>query len=338
MLYSPPNRGVLARMMDLLQQAMGNVVSPPVLFFALGAGAAVAKSDLELPEALGKSLSLYLMLAIGFKGGAALEGAGLGAGTVLAVGLAVGLSLALPVAAFGLLRLTSRLGPVDAAALSAHYGSISIVTFLTAAAMLADRGVPYRGELVAMAAFMETPAVVSGLLLARRGAGGARLGPAVLRKILLSGSVVLLLGSLAIGWASGQKGMAQLAPFIVDPFQGVLCLFLLDMGLLAGRRLGGVRAVGWPVAAFGIYMPLLGAALGLGASALLGYGPADGLLLMTLAASASYIVVPAAMRMALPQANPAIYVTVSLAITFPFNIVAGIPLYTAAARAVLGGG
>ncbi len=323
---------------QLLQLALGNLLSPVVLFFALGLAAGWLKSDLTIPEALSKGLSLYLMLAIGFKGGVELA-SDTASSVALALVVALVLSFSLPVLAYGLLRALTRLDVPNAAAIAAHYGSVSIVTFVAATSFLAGRAIAYEGYVVAMLALMETPAIVSGLLLARHfGAAETKtfraplFSKAVVREVFLSGSVVLLLGSFAIGWLTGTKGMAVMAPVIGDPFKAVLAIFLLDIGLLVGPRLRAFKAVGWPLVAFGLYMPLIGAAIGLAAARAIGLSAGGTALVAVLAASASYIVVPAAMRLSLPQANPAIYVTLSLAVTFPFNLVVGIPLYTSAAQ------
>ena len=325
-------------MIDTLQIAVGNLLSPMVLFFALGALAGALKSDLAIPEAVSKGVSLYLMLAIGFKGGAELAGDGDAGAIMAALAAAIVLSFSLPAIAFGLLRKLTRLDPINAAAIAAHYGSVSIVTFVAATGFLTLLGVPYEGHVVAMLALMETPAIVTGLLLARQfgGAKSDRAAPImskeVAREVFLSGGVVLLVGSFAIGWITGEEGMAVMAPAVVDPFKAILAVFLLDMGLLVGRRLREFSAMGWPLVAFGVYMPLIGALIGLMTGQLLGLSVGGVTLVAVLAASASYIVVPAAMRISLPQANPAIYVTLSLAVTFPFNLLAGIPLYYAAAQ------
>ncbi|ACI98664.1 sodium-dependent bicarbonate transport family permease [Rhodospirillum centenum] len=333
-------------MSDLIQLGLTNLISPMVLSFALGFAAAVARSDLDIPEAVGRALAIYLMFAIGFKGGAALAANGAGGGVVAAMLAALLLSAALPFLAYALLRALTRIGPVDAGAVAAHYGSISIVTFVTGSQFVTGQGIGYEGYLVAMMALMETPAIVSGLFLARRALarqggtvpGAARkdafLSQELLREILLNASVVVLVGGFLIGWATGERGMLMVKPFVADIFNGVLCLFLLDMGLVAARQLRSVKALSAPLLAFGLYMPLLGAAAGLGTAWLLGLSLGGATLLAVLTASASYIAVPAAMRLALPQANPAVYVTLSLVITFPFNVVVGIPLYFAAARAL----
>lgn len=319
-----------------LDLALANLLAPMVLFFGLGMLASFIGSDLTVPEAIAKGLALYLILAIGFKGGAHVAAHGAGADLLLALAAGMVLSLGLPAVAYFLLRRLTRLEQTDAAAVAAHYGSISIVTYIAAGQALVLAGWTAEGYMVAVAAVMEAPAIFSGLFLARgRAAPAAGEEPTLLREIAVNGSIVLLVGSFAIGWLSGPKGLEIIAPFIVDPFKGILCLFLLDMGLVAGRGLkGNLRLLGAPVVAFGLYMPLVGAVFGALAAFVLGLSPGDTTLLMTLAASASYIAVPAAMRLALPEARPAIALTLSLGITFPFNLVLGIPLYMAVAEFV----
>jgi len=324
----------------LIDTALGTLMSPMVLFFVLGLLAATLRSDLAIPEPIGKGLSLYLMLAIGFRGGVELtHGHDLGTSILWACLAAVVLSLALPVLGYLLLRSVTKLDPTNAAAVAAHYGSVSVVTFAAAMTLLEQRGIPFEAYVVALLALMEAPAIISGLFLSKTGhepvTDDAEVGHMPMREVLLSGSVVLLLGSFAIGFATGEQGMAELAPIVGAPFKGALCLFLLDMGLLTARRASELKGIGFRVAAFGLYMPLLGGAFGLLAAKLLGLSVGGATLLTVLAASASYIVVPAAMRNALPAANPALYLTLSLGITFPFNLVVGIPLYEAAAEIVI---
>lgn len=311
---------------SILDLAVANLTSPMILFFVLGLAAALARSDLNVPEAVAKGMSLYLMLAIGFKGGAGVASHGIDRTLVLALLAGAALSALMPVIAFRALLVTTRLSRVDAAAIAAHYGSISIVTFLAMSQAVASLGLDYEGYMVAVAAVMETPAIVVGLWLARTGA--APLDRQTTREVLLNGSIVLLVGSFIIGWVSGPAGLATISSFIVDPFKGVLCLFLLDMGLIAGRGLRQARdSLALPVVLFGIYMPLVGAALGLVTGHLLGLSVGGTALFAVLCASASYIAVPAAMRLALPDAKPSIYVPLSLGVTFPFNLAIGIPLY-----------
>ena len=322
---------------DILKLAGANLLSPIILSFALGLAAALARSDLSVPEAAAKALSIYLLFAIGFKGGAAVAAHGVDATLVLSLGAGIVLSLAIPFVAYALLRAITRLSVLDAAAVAAHYGSISIVTFVAATSVLTAQGIEFEGYMVAVAAAMEAPAIISALWLVTRGAGGQRIDAELWREILLNGSIVLLVGSFAIGLVTGQKGLDEIASFIVAPFKGVLCLFLLDMGLVAGRGLRqsrGVLSAG--ALGFGIVMPLIGASLGLVAALALGLSPGGTALLMVLSASASYIAVPAAMRVALPAANPAISLTLALGVTFPFNLTLGIPLYIAVAQALTG--
>lgn len=322
----------------ILELAAANLISPIILSFALGLFAALARSDLSVPEAAAKALSIYLLFAIGFKGGVSVARHGIDGTLLLALLAGVVLSFALPFLAFALLRAMTRLPAVDAAAVAAHYGSISIVTFVAGTSVLASQGIASEGYMVAVAAAMEAPAILSALWLATRSGGGREVDGDLWREILLNGSIVLLIGAFLIGMATGEEGFARIASFIDAPFQGVLCLFLLDMGLVAGRGLRNTRGVLTPgVLGFGIVMPLLGAAAGLGAGVVLGLSPGGVMLMMALAASASYIAVPAAMRVALPEANPAVSLTLALGVTFPFNLTLGLPLYLAVAQAATGG-
>ncbi|MCC5994872.1 MAG: sodium-dependent bicarbonate transport family permease [Oceanicaulis sp.] len=326
-------------MSDAIGLALINLTTPAVLFFALGIFAGLARSDLSIPQAVAKGLALYLMLAIGFKGGAAVAELGLTFDLLLAAGAGVLLSFSLPVIAFALLRLFTKIDRATAAASAAHYGSISVVTFVAGSEFLTLTGLIWSGHMVAVLAIMETPAILTGLWLAGRASKGPdpEARPELIREVLLNGSVVLLIGAFLIGWASGPSGMARLDLFVNGLFQGFLCLFLLDMGLVAARRLGGARKLGWAGAAFGVVMPLIGAFAALPLAWLIGMTPGDAAALMILSGSASYIAVPAAMRIALPEADPSVYLTLSLAITFPFNLTIGIPLYAAVAGALLGG-
>lgn len=323
---------------SMLVLAGENLLSPIILSFVLGLVAALARSDLSFPEAIAKGLSVYLLFAIGFKGGAGVAMHGLDARLVAALLAGVTLSLVLPLIAFALLRSLTKISVVDAAAVAGHYGSISIVTFVAASSLLTGLGIAAESYMVAVAAAMEAPAILSALwLAARRGGNTERVGAELWREILLNGSIVLLLGAFAIGWITGEEGLAEIESFIVSPFKGVLCLFLLDMGLVAGRGLRGSRGVlSAGSVAFGILMPLVGAALGLAAGLMLGLSLGGVVLLMVLGASASYIAVPAAMRVALPEANPALSLSLALGVTFPFNLTLGIPLYMMIAGAAVG--
>lgn len=319
---------------DILSLAGANLLTPMILCFALGLAAALARSELTIPEAAAKMMSIYLLFAIGFKGGVAVNDHGLDGNLLLAIVAGVVLSFGLPFIAFALLKLLTRLSATDAAAVAAHYGSISIVTFVTATSVLQSSGIAAEGYMVAVAAAMEAPAIISALWLASRGGNSRGMDADLWREILLNGSIVLLVGSFLIGLVTGAEGMARIDAFIVAPFQGILCLFLLDMGLVAGRGLKGARGVLTGGALlFGLVMPVIGAALGLATGLMLGLSTGGVALMMVLAASASYIAVPAAMRVALPEANPALYLTLSLGVTFPFNLTLGIPAYVAIAQA-----
>ena len=289
-----------------------------------------------MPEAAAKAISIYLLFAIGFKGGVSVADHGIDATLGLSLLAGILLSAVLPLIAYVLLNVLTSLSRLDVAAVAAHYGSISIVTFVAATSALESSGIASEGYMVAVA--MEAPAILSALWLISRGSTDARMDAGLWREILLNGSIVLLVGAFFIGWATGAEGLKEIAPFIVSPFKGVLCLFLLDMGLVAGRGLRGRNGILRPgILAFGVLMPLIGSTLGLGAGLLLGLSTGGVALFMVLSASASYIAVPATMRVALPEANPSIYLTLSLGVTFPFNLTVGIPLCVAVASAVTGG-
>lgn len=318
--------------MDILHSLAQNFLSPAILFFILGIIAGVIKSDLEIPESISRYLSLYLMMAIGFKGGVAIANTPDINGEVLAaIGAGVAFGFAQPFLGYALLRWTTKLDSPTAAAVAAHYGSISMVTFATAAAFLKVNEVAYAGYIVAILALMEAPAIISALFIAHRAAPSTiheqETKKLFNREIFTNGSILLLFGAFIIGCLTGQSGMDKMEGFLVTPFQGILALFLLDMGLLVARQMTNLRAFTLPLVLFGLYMPLIGAAIGLAISSLLGMDIGTGMLFMVLCASASYIAVPAAMRLALPEAQASIYVPMSLAITFPFNVMIGIPLY-----------
>ncbi|WP_298298697.1 sodium-dependent bicarbonate transport family permease [uncultured Litoreibacter sp.] len=323
----------------ILDLAAANLLSPIILSFALGVAAALARSDLNFPEAIAKGMSLYLLFAIGFKGGASVAGHGVDALLIGSLIAGVVLSGLIPFVAYALLRVMTKLSALDAAAVAAHYGSISIVTFVAASSVLDAQGIGSEGYMVAVAAAMEAPAIVAALwLVSRSNPDSGGMSGELMREIMLNGSIVLLVGAFLIGGITGAEGKAEIDAFITAPFKGVLCLFLLDMGLVAGRGLRNAKGtVSGMVVAFGLIMPLVGATFGLVAGAVLGLSTGGVALMMVLSASASYIAVPAAMRVALPEANPAVYLTLSLGITFPFNLVLGIPLYIAVASTVIGG-
>lgn len=292
---------------------------------------------MSVPQSFAKGLAIYLMMAIGLKGGVEMSQTAFSGQVIAVFGVAIILSFGLPLIAYAALRTTSCLSRTDAAATAGHYGSISIVTFVAAIETLRLAGLPSSGYLIAIAAVMETPAIISALWLALKGQTTETQGHGLdrgelVREIMLNASIVVLIGGLAIGMIAGKEGFVRLEPFFVAPFQGILCLFMLDMGLNAGRGLRrGWRSLGFAPIAFGLYMPLLGAAIAAAFSVALGLPAGDMALLMVLSGSASYIAVPAAMRLALPQSDPSIYLTLSLGVTFPFNIAVGIPLYIAGA-------
>ena len=325
--------------LDLL---LANLTSPPILFFVLGIAATLVRSDLTIPEPLPKLFSLYLLWAIGFKGGISLREAGLDIDALLPLIIAVIFSAVVPLIAF--IPLRSRFSPPDACAIAACYGSVSVVTFITASNFLDQQQIPYGGHLVAALALMESPAIITAVLLyrlvRRKQNDDAEPGTKMdlkelLREALANGPVFLLLGSLAAGVITGDAGWKQLRPFCEDIFHGVLVLFLLESGMTAARTLGGLKQAGIAAPLAAIVMPIASASAALAISVPLGLRQGDAFLLMILAASASYIAVPAAMRLAIPKANSGIYLPMSLGITFPFNIALGIPLYLAAVRALI---
>jgi hypothetical protein len=307
-----------------------NLLSPVVLFFLLGLGAALARSDLAVPEAVAKFLALYLLMAIGFRGGVEVSHHGLDGQLLTTITAGILLSAATPFLAFALLRLWTPFDRLDAAAIAGHYGSISAVTFLAVTSALTQLGTKFDGWLVAVAAAMETPALFTALWIASRSGERSTTTPL---HILSHGSIVMLLGAFAVGIVTGQKGMTTLKPLVLDLFPGLLCFFLLDLGLLAGRWLiTGWKKIPASAVGFAIAMPMIGAGIGCAVSMMLGLSAGSTAVLSTLVASASYIAAPAAMRLALPEANPAIALTMSLGITFPFNLLIGIPIYVTAAH------
>lgn len=315
-----------------LSHLLHNFLAPPVPFFFVGLLAVLFRSDLEIPGQISKFISLYLLMAIGFKGGVELHHSGLNSDVLIVLAVSIAMALIIPIYSFRILRF--KLDVANAAALSASFGSVSAVTFITASNILQSSGVPYGGEMVAAMALMESPSIIIGVLMYRKlsekkvEAQEEHMGMGeLMREAFLNGSIVVLLGSLIIGLISNEKGMEIMQPFTGGIFKGMLSFFLLDMGVVAGRRISELKKAGFFVIAFGIFMPLFNAAIGIGLSYLLGLDQGNAFMFTVLMASASYIAVPAAMRIAIPEASPGIYVPVALAITFPFNIMAGLPLY-----------
>lgn len=317
--------------LDFLQAIQANLLSPAVLFFALGLVAALTKSDLKFPEPLYVALTIYLLVAIGFKGGVAIAEAGIGKVWLPALAAMV-LGTLIPLWTYPVLRFGGKFSSVDAAAIAAHYGSVSAVTFIAATNYLKAINQPFENYSTAFLAVMESPAILVGVVLGKLGkrtGGGSDFSSlkTAMHEALFGRSIFLLVGALIVGWLCGKPGMEKVEPFFVTPFQGVLALFLLEMGMVAGRRVGDLRKVGPFLLAFGIVMPLLHGAIGVWLGKVAGLELGGATLMGVLSASASYIAAPAAIRMSLPDANPTYYLTSSLAITFPFNIALGIPIY-----------
>ena len=338
---------------------MNNLLDPAILFFVFGVLAGALRSNLEIPPAIAKFLSLYLLMALGLKGGFALAKSGLT--PEIALSLAAAVSMAFLVPTLGYAFLKNRIARYDAAAVAASYGSVSAVTFVTAMQYLESAGLTFGGHMAVAMVLMESPAIIMAVLLANAlrhqqtagstviitgsgtaalsGAGGVSSGPSlgrILHESFTDGAHLLLLGAMAVGFLSGESGKAVVQPFSGDLFKGMLAFFLLDMGLLVARNFHEARKASAVLMAYAALGPAVHAALALGLSWVLGLPVADAALLMVLSASASYIVVPAVLRYAIPDANPALYFGLSLGVTFPINILIGIPTYTAIARHVLG--
>ncbi len=318
---------------------MGPFLDPAILFFGVGLFAGLVRSNLEIPQPVSRFLSLYLLMALGLKGGFALAKSGLTGEIVAGLGAAILLALVVPV--LGYIVLRRLVSGFDAAALAATYGSVSAVTFITATQHLETQGVAYGGHMAAAMALMESPAIILAVILAnrlRRTQGG--LAPssgagAILRESFTEGAQLLLLGAMVVGVVSGEAGKVAMEPFTGQLFKGLLAFFLLDMGLNAARNLPEVRGKSPLVIAYALVAPLVHAVIALALAVFLDLSQGDGALLMVLAASASYIAVPAVLRHAMPEANPSLYFGLSLGVTFPFNLIVGIPLYTATAARFL---
>ncbi|GAB4061843.1 sodium-dependent bicarbonate transport family permease [Uliginosibacterium sediminicola] len=321
---------------------MQSILDPSILFFVFGICAGFVRSNLEIPPQISRFLSLYLLMALGLKGGFALAKSGLTADIALTLGFALLLALLVP--ALGYLLLKRFLSGYDAAAIAATYGSVSAVSFITTIQFLDNAGIAFGGHMAAAMALMESPAILMAVLLAnlvRRGDGTANASNthslrAVLHESFTDGAQLLLLGSMLVGIVSGATGEVAMHPFSVDLFKGMLAFFLLDMGLLASRSMGQLRGKSPWLLAYALGAPLVHASLALGLAVLGGLSVGNTTLLMVLAASASYIAVPAVVREAIPEANPSLYFSMSLGLTFPFNILIGIPLYASIAQSVLG--
>jgi uncharacterized protein len=334
-----------------------NLLDPAILFFVFGVLAGALKSNLEIPPAIAKFLSLYLLMALGLKGGFALADSGFGPSVILSLAAAILMAFIVPALGYQLLK--NRVSPFDAAAIAASYGSVSAVTFVTAMQYLESNQMTFGGHMVAAMVVMESPAILMAVLLAntlRHGqldaavnssSGAAAVaaigvghsGPPlakILHESFTDGAQLLLLGAMAVGYLSGDAGKAVMAPFSSDLFKGMLAFFLLDMGLMVAKNFGSIRGKSPILIAYASIGPLAHASIALLLSALLQLPAADAALLMVLSASASYIVVPAVLRYAIPEANPSLYLGLALGITFPLNLLLGIPLYAFAASQILG--
>lgn len=299
---------------------------PVVLFFVLGAAARLLRSDLRLPEALYEALALYLLLAIGLKGGVELASHPLAQlGTQVAGVLALG--FVTPVVAYAILRGVGRLPGPDCASIAGHYGSVSVVTYAVAVAWLAGRGVAMEPYMAVFVALLEVPGILVGIALARLQAPGRVAWGRLAHEVFLGKGIVLLVGGLGIGWIVGPANVAPLQPLFYDLFKGVLALFMLEMGLVVAGQLGQLRRSGAFLAAFAVVVPVAFGWIGARVAHALGFSVGGSAVVATLAASASYIAAPAAMRIAIPAANPGLSLTAVLGVTFPFNILVGIPLY-----------
>jgi uncharacterized protein len=341
--------------MGQLKKQMQNLLDPAILFFLLGVLAGAIKSNLEIPPAISRFLSLYLLMALGLKGGFALSQSGLTANVGISLAAAIVLAIFIPLMGYWFLR--RFVTGFDAAAVAATYGSVSAVTFVTAVQYLENQHIDYGGHMAAAMALMESPAIILAVVLANSlrqktrpqivslssGLAGLSSPPQkqsvsigkILHESFTDGAQLLLLGAMLVGMMTGNEGKAAMEPFSGDLFKGMLSFFLLDMGLMAARNLPQVKGKSPALIAYAIIGPILHAGMALGLAFILNLPAGDGALLMVLAASASYIAVPAVLKFALPEANPSLYFGLSLGVTFPLNILFGIPAYVSIAQSVL---
>lgn len=316
---------------------MNTFLDPAILFFVFGVLAGFAKSNLEIPPQISRFLSLYLLMALGLKGGFALNQSGITTEVSLALGLAISLAVLIPLIAY--VALSRKLNKLDAAAISATYGSISAVTFITATQILDQNGIAYGGYMAAAMALMESPAIILAIILANKARASYSTSASpktkiskILHESFTDGGQILLLGSMLVGYLGGDSGHKVMAPFSIDLFKGLLSFFLLDMGLQASRSFEQLKDTPKITVLYGLVAPLVHASIALAMAKIFGLGLGEAILLMVLAASASYIAVPAVLRHALPEVKPALYMGMSLGLTFPLNILIGIPLYMALAK------
>jgi len=324
--------------MELLGLISKNFLSPAILFFVLGIIAGILKSDLKIPCSISKFLAIYLMISIGFKGGNSfILDEGFNNNIIILAIVAVSISYFNPFLAFKLLVRFTNVDKITAAAIAAHYGSVSIVTFTAAVSFLNLNNIAFQSYMISILALMEAPAILSGLYIAHKNSPSPSPNPSSniskqdkrlpLKEVFTNSAIILLIGSFFIGFITGKEGMEKVESFLITPFNGVLCLFLLDMGLSVVRNSHQLKNFAFSLFLFGIAMPILSALLGLVLSLLLALDKGTSFLFVVLCASSSYIAVPAALRLALPEAKAGIYLPMSLSITFPFNIIVGIPIY-----------
>jgi hypothetical protein len=319
---------------------MTNFLDPAILFFIFGVFAGSVKSNLEIPPQISRFLSLYLLMALGLKGGFALNKSGFTSEIGLSLGLAVFLAIIIPIIGYWILR--KSLNAFDAAAIAATYGSVSAVTFITATQYLDQFNIEYGGYMAAAMALMESPAIILAIVLANKARASVSLDSKtkqthtslskILHESFTDGAQLLLLGAMVVGLVSGDSGQKLMAPFSTDLFKGMLAFFLLDMGLMASRNFSGLKGKPKITLMYAFGSPILHALLALALSKLIGLPLGNTILLMVLASSASYIAVPAVLRHAMPEVNPALYMGMSLGITFPLNIIFGIPIYSVIAK------
>jgi len=312
--------GTVLFVLDLLIQ---NLISPVVLAFLFGMVARWVKSDLEIPPALYQGLSIYLLFAIGLKGGVAISNTDPGE-LVFPVAGTLALGILTPLSAFAILKKFGRLDRTNAAATAAHYGSVSAVTFLAALEAARISGLQAEEYLPALVAILEVPGIIIGLFLAQSQRGGSI--KAALHEVIVGKSILLLIGGMVIGALCGQAKVDSVAPFFLDPFKGVLCLFLLELGMVAANRIRDLRSAGWRLVVAGCVLPVIHGFIGVIVGTMAGMSPGGAAVLGAMSGSASYIAAPAAVRIALPKASPGIYLTLALGVTFPFNLGVGIPL------------
>ena len=318
-----------------LSNALGNLTSVSVLVFILGFIAARFKSDIRIPDPVYQIISVYLLFGIGLKGGVSLRHSTV-TGLAKPVVATLILGCIIPALAFFLLKFIKSLSEIDRGAIAAHYGSTSLVTFTAALVFLDNAKIEYEGFATALLTIMEIPGIIIGIFLATRHLNRQLSWSISLKEIVLGKTIILLVGGLVVGAISGDAGYARVEPFFVNLLPGILALFLMHLGYLAGQRIHVIKETGAGLFAFAILFPLISGSLGVIGGYLAGLSVGGATVLGVLSASASYIAAPAAVGIALPEANPSLSITSSLGITFPFNLTVGIPIFYAFAQALIG--